>query len=249
MKFDCKKIPVTALACASLASVAPAHAETSTADRAIELLRAANEARAENAAEAQRWQEEQARLRLLVQSLRDEARRIEARAADLRAEIERLEARQEAEGPRGDRLAALERLARAQVERIHDALDALEGRALPGAVPERGDAADADLEAARARLEAAERRAEQVTVELADGRLDGESLRVELLRVGGAVGWWCSLDGTSAGVAQVRQGALQLEPPPEPRDAEAILSACRIAKGRAAPELVTLPVRTPEDSR
>ncbi|HJL14178.1 MAG TPA: hypothetical protein RMH99_00910, partial [Sandaracinaceae bacterium LLY-WYZ-13_1] len=97
-------------------------------------------------------------------------------------------------------------------------------------------------EAALDRLEQAERRLDQIEVMVVESRLEGEPAAVEVLRFGGASAWWRAFDGERFGVVRVVDGEVRLEPKTGAGLAERVELAFDIAKGRAAPELVVLPL-------
>ncbi|MEM1024805.1 MAG: DUF3450 family protein [Myxococcota bacterium] len=167
----------------------------------------------------------------------------EQRREAARTALAQLEARQ---APLGRREAQVAGLMVEVAAQIHSRLDALAARVPPGAVPPRATpeprAAEARLDAAFDRLEEAERRARQIEITLAEGDLEGERRAVQILRVGAAAAWWLSLDGDQAGWVEVREGSLALRPLADPVGREAIARAVRIAKGRAAPDLIPLPL-------
>ena len=101
---------------------------------------------------------------------------------------------------------------------------------------------EARLDAAFDRLEGAERRAQQIEVTVAEGQLEGQPRSVQVLRVGSAVAWWVGLEGKQAGWVEVEDGDLRLRLLEDGDAVEAVSRAVRIAKGRAAPELIPLPL-------
>ncbi|MEC9464601.1 MAG: DUF3450 family protein [Myxococcota bacterium] len=114
----------------------------------------------------------------------------------------------------------------------------------PGALPTpliEGATPAEMLASAMKTMSEAERRAGQVSIELVEGTLGTEVRSVELLRLGGLAAWWSSLDGTEGGTATMRDGKLSLELASDGTVQQAISQAIRIARGRAAPSLVTLP--------
>jgi len=219
-------------------------AADAAAERILEALRAANAARSTNAEEAQGWRIEQERLRLVQDTVDQQIARFEAEQASLRDEISRTKRQRDALAPEQVQREALSTLASAEATRLEDALDALATELPPGTIPARTEAAisaDDRLQAALRRLELAEKNARSVAVELASGQLDDAERSVELLRVGGVLAWWRSLDGQEGGVARMTDGALVLERR-DPMVLADISKAADIAKGRQAPALVSLPI-------
>jgi hypothetical protein len=91
------------------------------------------------------------------------------------------------------------------------------------------------------RLQEAERQARKAGIELVSVQLQGEARTVKLLRLGGVMAWWLSLDGAAAGAASIEAGDVQLHVAETPQQAEAIGGAFAIAEGRSAPRWVLLP--------
>ena len=114
----------------------------------------------------------------------------------------------------------------------------------PGALPTpliEGATPAEKLASAMKTMSEAERRAGQVSIELVEGTLGTQVRSVELLRLGGLAAWWSSLDGSEGGSATMSNGKLTLELTSDAAVQQAIAQAIRIARGRAAPSLVTLP--------
>ena len=227
----------------SAGSAGSAGSTGSIAEGVLAALRAANVARADNAREAQAWTAEQERVRLVLATIDQQIAQLRAEQRAHRRAMAALEAKNVEAAPERGRARAIEALAAEQAQRIDDALDALAGQIPPGVIPTRVKSAGTDpLTTSLLRLEQAERGAGSAAVELVTGRLDGSLRSVELLRIGGAVAWWRSLDGEEAGTARVVDGIVRLTPTTSSTQAEAIGTACDIAKGRKAPAVVVLPV-------
>ena len=213
----------------------------SAAERTLESLRAADQARSTDATETQAWAEEEARLKLLLTAI--EERTAAARRREKRAR-EELRAAQETRPAQPIDLLELGAIRVAR--RIDEGLDTLAKQVPPGLIPPR-DPGRADarkaLDQALHRLERAERATEVVSVSIAPGRLNGEPKSVEVLRLGGVAAWWRSLDGQIGGEAQMVDGQLVLHSTTDPARLDAIGRASAIAKGRQAPEILLLPVR------
>ncbi len=210
-------------------------------DPILEALRAADVARQTEATEAQAWADEKARLELLLTSIEERIGAERRRRDRARAELRTLEATTP-EPP----TAALETGTAEMSAKIDDSLDALAQSVPPGLIPPRGTQRANPREAldqALHRLERAERAVKTVDVSVATGRLDGTPVSVEVIRLGGVAAWWRSLDGTAGGEAFMVRGQLELRPADDADSLEAIALASVIAKGRAAPQIVLLPVR------
>lgn len=209
-------------------------------DATLESLRAADRARETDATEAQAWAEEKARLELLITTIAEQTQSARQRTSEALAELRTLRNSQPTvESGR----QILEDGAYQTAVKINDALDRLARTTPPGLVPPRGQRrADPRraLDEALHRLERTERAAATVSVSIAAGRLDGDPRSVEVVRFGGVAAWWRSLDGATGGEAAMVDGQLRLVENPEALDEIALASA--IAKGRAAPVIVLLPV-------
>lgn len=234
-------IVAVGLCAAGLVHAKPA--SDAVAARIMSALRAANEARSTNAEEGQAWRTEQDRLRLVHETIEQQIAQYAAEATESNKQIAALKAKREALDPKRQRHGQLSAIVKAQAEFVETALDTLASRAMLDTIAPRSPAAREHLlDNALRRLEVSEKNAANTAVTLATGKLAGEARSVELLRVGGVVAWWRSLDGTEAGTAIVDDGALVLKPATSIDDVQAILHACDIAKGRRAPAVVLLPV-------
>ena len=222
------------------------------ADRVLTALKAASEARSENTREAQTWKEERERLNVLQQTIQQRIDQQRVQSKSLRSEISKLKAQNEALEPQRLTIKNLEALADTQASVINQSLDALALNMPPGVVPKyRALNVEAieKLQDALNRLEATENNLQNVAVELSTGERNGKALAVEVLRVGGAATWWRALDGQTAGHAYIKEGKLILELVTDSDDRQAILKACDIAKGRAAPQIVSLPFSSSKGGR
>jgi hypothetical protein len=228
------------LAAAALAAVEPAPSAAATLDG----LRAANAVRAELAREHAAWTGERQRLEALIGATAAEAERLQREADEAEVRRDQAVAQLAALGS-GSELDALRLRLGEAGEALAASLAALARTLPPGAVPApavRGG--EAGFEAAVRALEAAERAAATVAVEVVTGTRDGRAEAVKLLRVAGAAAWWASLDGSAAGTVAVRDGAVHLAAgTPEAR--QAILAAIAQAEGRAQPGIVLLPGAAP----
>jgi hypothetical protein len=213
--------------------------------KVLEHLQAAHQARLEAGRVAEEAERSALERRAQAARVRMDTIVAEEAAQRARRELAELEAKQ---APLDREEAALRALMLDVAERIHATCDALAAVAPPGVVPARPAVRSQDPELvlgeALDRLESAEQRAGQTEVVVADGTwTDGTPRTVEVLRLGAAAAWWLSMDGTTAGVARMDGGQLKLEPRAE--ILVPIQTAVAIAKGRAAPDLVQLPVEAP----
>ena len=209
-------------------------------------LRQANTARAQLLREEQEWAMESERLELLLATLGDETKRLTGEAAE--ADTARAGFRQQLAGLRAqqERFEQVEAAIDTLCERLEEALDALAARSLPGLVPPDRAAGitepDKRLAAAVGRLDETARRGLKAAVEIVQGDLEGKTLTIKLLRLGGVAAWWVAFDGGQAGTAAMAGGTLALKPAASPEDTEAITKAFAIVEGRAAPHWVLLPL-------
>lgn len=224
------------------AALAAGESQPDVAAQALEELRAANQARADLAREESAWRSESQRLAALVAATRAETSRLERDATA--AETARDAAR--------DRLAALGTSSdldalRARLSEAGDRLAAqlaAATRAMPPGVLPANPSGDGSFDAAVRALEAAERAATSVAIEVVTGQRDGRPQAVKMLRVAGAAAWWIALDGSAAGPVRIVDGVVTLAPAGA-EDRAAIAAALNQAEGRSQPGLVLLPGARP----
>lgn len=205
-----------------------------------EELRAANEARSRQGAEVQAWHLEQERLATAVDGLQAEIARVEQELAA--AESERIALRAEQEKRGSGAVPAAQQALAAAARTTRARLQEAAGGVPPGVVTVP---ADDTLDGVLKALELSERAAGQVVVEIAAGHrvggADDPRTAVRLLRAG-ALAWWMALDGRDGGTAAMVAGRLELTPVTEVAERDAIRRAIAMAEGRAAVELIALPV-------
>ena len=228
------------LASLTVAVEIPSAADTSTVT--LEHLRAANVARAELAREESVWRSERQRLQAAIAATRAEQARLSNHTAETESQAEHARTKLVALNAASELDALRLRLGEASSQ-LNAGLTALARTAPPGTVGVT--AADLTGEAAfdaviRA-LDASERAASTVAVEVVSGTRDGRSEAVKLLRIAGAVAWWVALDGSAAGNARMIDGKLQLEISADERSRLDIALALAQAEGRAQPTIVLLP--------
>lgn len=230
---SCVMMPATA-------AEAPSTPDASAA--ALEQLRAANVARAELAREEAAWKAERERLHAAIAATRAEVARLERDAADAEAVRDDARNRLAAIGDTSDLATVRTRLGEAGVK-LRNALAALAATVPPGVITlPADDLAGEDLFDASVRaLDAAERAAGTLGVEVVSGTRDGQGEAVKLLRVAGAVAWWVSLDGKAAGIARVVAGKLVLDAAADEGTRLDITAALAQAEGRAHPTVLLLP--------
>lgn len=219
---------------------APSTPDAATA--AIEQLRATNVARAELAREEAAWKSERERLQAAIAATRAEVARLERDAADAEGQRDGARTRLAAIGATSDLDTLRMRLGEAGVK-LRATLKSLTATVLPGvvAVPADDLAGEALFDACVRALDAAERAAGTLGVEVVSGTRDGQSEAVKLLRVAGAAAWWVSLDGKAAGSARVSDGKLLLDAAGDEPTRIAITAALAQAEGRAHPTVLLLP--------
>jgi chromosome segregation protein len=228
----------TAVPAAAVESPPTADAPTT----AFEQLRAANVARADLAREEAAWKSERERLQAAIAATRAEVARLERDAAEAEAQRDSARAKLAAIGSTSDLDLLRSRLGDAGVT-LRSALKSLTLNTPPGTIAAPADdlSGEALFDAAVRALDAAERAAGTLGVEVVSGTRGGQSEAVKLLRVAGAAAWWVSLDGTAAGTAQIANGKLQLTAANDEPTRLAIINALAQAEGRAHPTVVVLP--------
>lgn len=231
---------VSCVMTSAVAVEAPSTPDASTA--ALEQLRAANVARGDLAREESAWKSERERLLAAIAATRAEVTRLERDAADAEAQRDGARAKLAAIGATSDLDTLRTRLADAGVK-LRSALKALAATVPPGAVAAPADdlAGEAAFDAAMRALDAAERSAGTLGVEVVSGTRGGQIEAVKLLRVAGAAAWWVALDGSAAGTARIADGKLHLEVASNEPTRLAITAALAQAEGRAHPTVVLLP--------
>ena len=245
------------MALASGLSAADIPTTAETANSALEHLRAANVARAELAREESVWRNERQRLQAAIAATRAEQARLSHDTAEIQSQTEHTRAKLDALNAASQLDALHLRLSEASAQ-LNTALTALARTVPPGTVgiPAADLAGEAAFDAVIRALDASERAASAVAVEVvsgtrdgqsdgkSDGKSDGHSEAVKLLRVAGAVAWWVALDGSAAGNARMIDGKLQLEIAADERTRLDIALALAQAEGRAQPTIVLLPAPT-----
>jgi len=231
---------------AALASGAESGKDSATSEAVLSALRAADEARSTEAAEAAAWHRERARLRLLIDHLESAIAAEEQQAEDLAARVTTLqdqlgELRDAEEDARAleNRLAGAARVLRAGLQRARDQLP-------PGVVSTPAGSEDGDAEssftAALADLRRSEEAAAETAVHIVSVQHGDGQQAVKLLRIGAAGLWWQALDGSDAGPARLIDGELVALPAADERAAEAVRAAIAMREGRRPVALVSLPI-------
>ena len=228
------------------ADVSPTALTAEAANSALEHLRAANVARAELAREEFVWRSERQRLLAAIAATRAEQARLAHETAEIQSQTEHMRAQLDALNAASELDALRLRLSEASAQ-LNTALTALARTVPPGTVgvPAADLTGETAFDAAVRALEASERAASTVAVEVVsgtrDGRSESRSEAVKLLRIAGAVAWWVALDGSAAGNARMIDGKLQLEIAADERSRLDIALALAQAEGRAQPTIVLLP--------
>lgn len=228
----------------AVAAEAPSTPDASAA--ALEQLRAANVARSELAREESAWKAERERLQAAIAATRAEVARLERDAMDSETQRDTARSKLAAIGSTSDLDTLRTRLGEAGIT-LRSALKALAATVPPGVIAPPADdlAGEALFDASVRALDAAERGAGTLGVEVVSGTRDGQSEAVKLLRVAGAAAWWVSLDGKAAGIARVAGGELHLDAARDERTRLDITAALAQAEGRAHPTVLLLPAPTP----
>ena len=221
------------------ASPANDHAES-----VLEQLRAANVARAALTAEQAAWAAERERI-LAVKSANDSD--IDSLTKEGAAvEVEHQEAaKQVASFEKADDLVPVHAQLDAIAKTIVDRLTAYAHTTLPGAVtlPEHPGMLTFD-EAVRC-LDASERSAGTVSIDIISGQLDGAATAVKVLRVSGAAAWWVALDEHAAGIVTMVDGQTQLQEVSDELQRRSIIRSIAILEGRRPAEFEVLPLAAP----
>lgn len=233
-------LALVSLARAAVAADAPSTPDAAAA--ALEQLRAANVARAELARTEAIWTSERERLAAAIAATRAEVGRLERDAAEAEAQRDHARTRLAAIGATSDLDTLRTRLGDA-AKKLRTALALVAATVPPGviALPTDDLAGDAAFDSAVRALDAAERAAGTLGVEVVSGTRAGQAEAVKLLRVAGAAAWWVSLDGRAAGTARMFDGKLQLDAATDERIRLAITAALAQAEGRAQPTIILLP--------
>lgn len=229
--------------------LAGADASADPATITLERLRSANAARTDLARATSAWDAERQRLQALLDATRTETARLEREATVAEADRDGARQRLAALGSADEPNVIRERLARAGKE-LTAQFAVIAATMTPGTAPAAGPLTgdESYFDQAMRRLEAAERTASVVAVDVITGQYNGRPQAVKLLRVAGSVAWWASLDNTVAGTARLIDGVVQLEPAAE-TDRQAILAALAQAEGHAQPTIVMLPAPRPVEAR
>jgi len=209
-------------------------------------LRAAAEARARRATEDQRWNEERQRLHIVLETQRRTLNELDAEFKQVCLTRNRLQQDIAANSTSATVAARLAIGVQALSDRLHGVAE----RAMPGLVEWPAEQVGEDRFAA---LAAAVQQAENANAKYAvltvEGELDGQRRVVRVLRVGGACGWWVSLDGTQAGSVQRHGNQIILKVDPDPATRVAIVGAMERIDGRSAPGLVMLQLPVGDEVR
>jgi DNA repair exonuclease SbcCD ATPase subunit len=228
----------------------PAWAEAPT--ETLSALEQADDLRERDALEERTWRAQADGLEAVVRTVEAEIQAVQAQIRERKVENERRAPRKQEAEQRVQENAQLDFQLREAASAIHSALDALSPLVLPGVVAVRSPSeknteedAEAELQAAKTRLETTEQGLRNREVLYERGEQDAEERAVELLRIGGALAWWRGYDGSDVGIAYLvdKSHKLQLEIVQDTELQTNIRSAFEIAKGRAPAHIVWLPVR------
>ena len=227
-----------------LAGAFAAEATDSTpATRLLEDLRAANLARADLARESAAWNAEKERLSAVLDGVRADAKRLDQDAMAAEGVRDRAQADVTRIGSGSDLDAVRAGLA-AQAELIAARLATLRSELPPGAVAmiKPGLTGEAAFDEAVRALDATERAAGTVAIEIVPETIDGKPEAVRMLRVSGALAWWLALDSRRGGTVAITGGVPTCTPVTDPEAVEAIARAVLMVEGRIPAEIVRLPL-------
>jgi hypothetical protein len=228
---------LTLLSC----SVSAVEAQADPAARILEDLRAANVARSALATEESDWRVERERLDAVREAIVADSERLERETLEAEAQRKHSETDLTSLGTGSDDFEPI-RVALAESAKTMAAkLSELAKKSPPGAVAVPAEAGEAAFDDAVRALDATERAASMVSIEVVPGQLGSQAMAVKVLRVAGACAWWIGLDGVDAGTAAIKDGRLELLKATDEADRRAIVRAFAIAEGRHAAELVVLP--------
>lgn len=225
----------------SLCSVAAAaDAQPPAVQVTLDHLRAANTARTALAGESATWATERQRLEALIAATEAELTRLIREVDTAEQDRDTAQARLFGLGNGSDLDVLRQHLGEAG-QRMAQAMTDLARRLPPGAVPTPAvNGGETGFDAAVRSLDAAERAAGSVAVEVVTGQRDGTPAAVKMLRVAGAAAWWVSLDGAAAGTVAMSDGTVRLTTCDE-TGRLAITAALQQAEGRGQPGVVLLP--------
>jgi hypothetical protein len=211
----------------------------------LEHLHAANQARSDWAKEEAAWNLERQRLQALLEATRIDTAHVEHEASRAEAARDAARTRLASLGSRNDLDAVRSQLTEAG-DHLSTRLAALAATLPPGVIPAvSGTGDEGTFDAAVRALEAAERSAGVLMVDVVTGQRNGMPEAVKMLRVGGAAAWWVSLDGTAAGIVRIDAGKVILLAAPDEVGRNAIMTALAQAEGRSPPAVILLPAPAP----
>jgi hypothetical protein len=212
---------------------------------ALENLRAANQSRSDLAREEATWTLERQRLQAVLDATRIETTHVVHDATQAEAARDAARTRLASLGSQSD-LDAIRTQLRTNGEQVAARLAALAASLPPGVIPAVSPTGDeGTFDAAVRALEAAERSAGVLMVNVVTGQRDGKPEAVKMLRIGGAAAWWVSLDGTAAGAVRMEHGAVNLVAVADELARTAIMTALAQAEGRSPPQVELLPAPAP----
>ncbi len=212
---------------------------------ALENLHAANQARSDRAREEAAWTLERQRLQAVLDATRIETTHVDHDATHAEAARDAARTRLASLGSQSE-LDAVRTQLRQNGEQVAARLAALAATLPPGVIPTVSPTGDeGTFDAAVRALEAAERSAGVLMVNVVTGQRDGKPEAVKMLRIGGAAAWWVSLDGTAAGTVRMEHGSVTLVAVADELARTAIMTALAQAEGRSPPQVDLLPAPAP----
>ncbi|MDF7798829.1 hypothetical protein P4C99_05115 [Pontiellaceae bacterium B1224] len=232
-----------------LASAAVAE-ETPLHEQVENHLAEANRLRSTRDAEYRAWQENRAKMETLIASIESVAEQERIKAAADQKQTERLESAS-AELMRTQE--AGEKVSQVCIElmnEVHDTLDQISLRSIPGTVPEKskpyGELKE-QWQQAMSRWKATEDASQNVDVRIMVGLLGDRAVKVKALLVGTTLGWWIDEATGQSGFlvppADTEAGVELVEFPMSGNLQTELRKAFQIVEGRRAPHWIYLPLQ------
>ncbi len=217
----------------------------SEADQVLEALRAANQARQEQAKAQAAWALEQQQLKLLIAESRRQQERIKQQIKKDAQVIKDKQKSLKHFDSQAQQSLALDTVLLEMSKHCHSELDQRARSMTHGSIAAPGkQAADPAMQFlhAAARLQQSVNNSREWHVSLSDGLLNDKPYVCEILRMGNACAWWASRDGKRAGIVKRKDGKNILIPITDTKHVVAIQAAVAIVHGDRAPALIALPI-------
>lgn len=233
----------------AVASTALATAEPSAAETLFAQLKKANELRSSNATEAEQFEETQRESRLQLATLHQQIDHNQQTLQTLTLDIQKKEAELARIGQSTMQTQHMQDAANRFAQLIAAYLAKLNTTPVLGLKTADINVASADaqssLKLALEHLEAVEERLKNVSTAIVVGvQADGTQRTVELLRIGGALAYWQSLDGVEAGPAVQHSNKLEIVTARNKDETVAIRQAFALSKKTDAMTQLLLPLHS-----